>query len=371
MNLLFFGLTLSLLYAVFIFWCLYNWNKNPDRSFDSSSFSGIKVAVIIPARNEAERLTNLLEKLIQQDYPSAYLEFIVVDDHSTDDTYKIAENYFSKENISNGRCFHSPGVLKKNAITYGINKTNAELIITTDADTLPGKEWVSSIVNAYSTEKNLLICCPVKLNGNGNYFHKLQGVEFAGLVGIGAASIVAKKPIMCNGANMAFSKNIFTEINGYENAKSSSGDDTQLLLKVHGKYPDKITFLKDARSLVATGAIQGCEFFQQRRRWASKIPSTLSMFAVFIAAFAWFVHFVLLFLFIAGLFKGDLLLIILPLTMKTIPEIIFLKTLEKFFNEKYPVWLIVSAQPLYCLYITLVGIILPFGKFKWKGRSLK
>jgi cellulose synthase/poly-beta-1,6-N-acetylglucosamine synthase-like glycosyltransferase len=371
MMLLFLGLTISLLYAFFIFWCLHYWKKIPDRSFEPLVFKDIKVAVIIPARDEALRLTGLLDRLIRQDYPASNVEFIVVDDHSSDDTYKIAENYFSKNNISNGRCFHSPLSSKKGAITHGISKTNAELIITTDADTLPGNEWISAIVREYSTGNYLLISCPVKIKGSGNYFLNLQRAEFSGLIGIGAAAIGAKKPIMCNGANLAFSKKIFTEVNGYNDSKSSSGDDTQLLLKVHEKYPDKISFLKDARAIVETGAIHGNEFIQQRRRWASKIPSTLSPFAVFIAVFAWFVHAVLLILFIAGIFRHDLLLIILLIAVKTIPEAIFLNVLGKFFNEKYPAWLIVSAQPIYCLYIVSIGILLPFGKFRWKGRSLK
>jgi cellulose synthase/poly-beta-1,6-N-acetylglucosamine synthase-like glycosyltransferase len=371
MTILFFGLTISLLYAVFIFWCLYYWKKIPDRSFESLSFSGIKVAVIIPARDEALRLTDLLDRLIRQDYPASNVEYIVVDDHSSDDTYKIAENYFSKNNILNGRCFHSPLSSKKSAITHGISKTNAELIITTDADTLPGSEWVSAIVREYSIGDYLLISCPVKIKGNGNYFQSLQRAEFSGLVGIGAAAIAAKKPIMCNGANLAFSKKVFVDVNGYNDSKSSSGDDTQLLLKVHEKYPGKISFLKDTRAIVETCDIRGNEFIQQRRRWASKIPSTLSPFAVFIAVFAWFVHATLLILFIAGICRYDLLLIILPIAVKTIPEVIFLNALGKFFNEKYPAWLIVSAQPMYWLYISAVGVLLPFGKFRWKGRSLK
>ena len=57
-----------------------------------------KITVIIPARNEAKYIGNCLQSIIAQSYPAHLFEVIVVDDHSTDGTALIVQN-FKRENI--------------------------------------------------------------------------------------------------------------------------------------------------------------------------------------------------------------------------------------------------------------------------------
>ena len=50
---------------------------------------------------------------------------------------------------------------------------------------------------------------------------------------------------MCNGANIAYTKKIFEEVNGFKgNEHIASGDDEFLMHKIFEKYPDKVLFLK-------------------------------------------------------------------------------------------------------------------------------
>ena len=68
-----------------------------------------KVSILIPARNEEANLPNLLVDLQQLDYPN--FEVIVCNDHSTDDTEVILQNfsssfqqlrYFNNETLPSG-----------------------------------------------------------------------------------------------------------------------------------------------------------------------------------------------------------------------------------------------------------------------------
>ena len=266
----------------------------------------------------------------------------------------------------------SPGHSKKQAITFGISQTGAELIITTDADTTRGKNWITSLVDEYSGSGSFFICGPLKVVSEGSLFGQLQTAETIGLGVMSAASIQAGKPMMCNGANLAFSKKVFEEVNGYEGSKSMSGDDTQLLLKVFEKYPDKISWLKNKKSIVETHAqSKAGDAFKQRRRWASKIPRTLSLFTILMAFLAWFVHALLLMQIVIVMSGGGFFVLILALLMKTIPEIILLLLAGKFYNEKISPALIIFSQPFYILYIFLTGILLPIGNFSWKERRLQ
>ncbi|MFO0004606.1 MAG: glycosyl transferase family 2, partial [bacterium] len=77
---------------------------------------------------------------------------------------------------------------------------------------------------------------------------------------------------MANGANLAYPKTVFTEVNGYAGADQiASGDDFFLLHKISDSYPDRIAYLKSKQAIVRTAAQENwSNFLQQRIRWASK-----------------------------------------------------------------------------------------------------
>jgi cellulose synthase/poly-beta-1,6-N-acetylglucosamine synthase-like glycosyltransferase len=84
-----------------------------------------------------------------------------------------------------------------------------------------------------------------------SYFERLQTLEFLYLIGLGAATIGNKKPSTCNGANLAYTKEVFEELKGFQGIDDlASGDDELFLHKVAAKYPDKIGFCKSFDALV-------------------------------------------------------------------------------------------------------------------------
>ena len=100
------------------------------------------------------------------------------------------------------------------------------------------------------------------------------GLEFAGLVGVGAGCIGRGRPTMCNGANLAYRRSTFHAVGGYaDNAGLASGDDEFLLHKMHQRHPAGIRFLAEARAVVDTPAPATWRaLLAQRVRWASKYP---------------------------------------------------------------------------------------------------
>ena len=77
---------------------------------------------------------------------------------------------------------------------------------------------------------------------------------------------------MCNGANLAYEKKVFYEVNGFEGIDEiASGDDMLLMHKIQKVYPDKIMFLKSPEVIVQTQPAETLkDFMNQRIRWASK-----------------------------------------------------------------------------------------------------
>ena len=58
------------------------------------------------------------------------------------------------------------------------------------------------------------------------------------------------KAIFCNGANMAYRKDVFLEVNNFESDTSASGDDVFLLHSIKAKYPKAQLLLQKIKMLL-------------------------------------------------------------------------------------------------------------------------
>ena len=104
-----------------------------------------RVSVIIPARNEAENLPDLLASLDANSFPP--LEVIVVDDSSEDDTFHVAEEAGVKV-ISAGR-LPEGWMGKPYACWIGALKAEGEFLLFLDADTRLLPETLSALLAQY------------------------------------------------------------------------------------------------------------------------------------------------------------------------------------------------------------------------------
>jgi hypothetical protein len=61
--------------------------------------------------------------------------------------------------------------------------------------------------------------------------HHFQQLDLVSLQGATIGSFGIGKGFMCNGANLAYKKSLFQELNGFRNDTIASGDDVFLLQK--------------------------------------------------------------------------------------------------------------------------------------------
>ncbi|MBC8033836.1 MAG: glycosyltransferase, partial [Chitinophagaceae bacterium] len=235
----------------------------------------LKISVIIPARNEEQNIRKCLSSLQKQTYPPALLEIIVVNDHSTDNTALVVEN-FGGGNI---RLLHLSDYIndpinsyKKKAIEIAIGVSSGELIITTDADCTAGEDWIASLARFYQQQDAVFIAAGVKISTNGSLLSLFQSLDFLTLQGITGASVHKQFHSMCNGANMAYAKSVFYEVGGFQGIdRIASGDDMLLMHKIFLKHPERVFFLKAVEATVTTQPEKTWQaFINQRIRWASK-----------------------------------------------------------------------------------------------------
>jgi cellulose synthase/poly-beta-1,6-N-acetylglucosamine synthase-like glycosyltransferase len=181
-----FGCTviLLLIYALLIFYYHRIWDRIPVAA-PIADFPPVRVAVIIPARNESANIENCLLPLFKQSYPAAYTEIIVVNDFSTDDTAAIVAKHSDRCRLLNLSDFPADSVnsYKKKAIETGIANSTAELIICTDADCVMNEDWILGLVSAYQQENKVFIAAPVKIIPDGSALSVFQTLDFISLQG--------------------------------------------------------------------------------------------------------------------------------------------------------------------------------------------
>ena len=141
---------LLLSYLYIIGYYIVGWNKLAMFSPSDSMPRHPSVSIIIPVRNEELHIANLLIDIQAQTYPAEYIEIIVVDDSSTDNTINIIQSLnFPNVKVVPLILDQAINSYKKEAIAKGVASSTAELIITTDGDCRVGPEWISTIVDFY------------------------------------------------------------------------------------------------------------------------------------------------------------------------------------------------------------------------------
>lgn len=355
-------LTLGI-YALQVLFFIYGWSKN--FSFEPKGIEKVTlpISIIIPCRNEEKNIRQLISVIAQQSYQN--FELILVDDHSTDYTKKfIAE---SISDFSNMKLLSATGFGKKNAIAEGIHLSTNGLIVTLDADCIPKFHWLESIVCFQSKFQCDLIICPITFPEKSGLFHNLQSFEFISLVAVGASAAGAGKPVLCNGANLAFTRSAWEMAKNDLHKDELSGDDIFLLqsLKAKGR---RIMFLKSEAAYVKTAAADSLKaFISQRRRWAAKSPSYTDWHLIAIALIVFFTSTVELFLIGMSVFDFKYLdLLILFFTLKLILDYSFLSKVSKFFHLENVFYYSLLLSIIYPFYIVIVGAsALVFKPKKW------
>ncbi len=101
-----------------------------------------KSVLSIAFRNEKNVLKNCLDDILLQEYDKHLFEVILVNDHTTDESLQLADDYASGN--ANIHLYNLPEKTfgKKSAISLGIEKSTGDLIVTTDADCRYSKYWL-------------------------------------------------------------------------------------------------------------------------------------------------------------------------------------------------------------------------------------
>ncbi len=226
-------------------------------------------AVIVAVRNEEANIIRCLKALDELVYPEGKLEIIIADGHSTDSTLQIVDDFIHDKKIfkrisANPEKENLKG--KANAIDSAIRTTEADVILTTDADCEVDPFWVKTICSYYKEDTGIVNGFTTQTAYNG--FSGMQALDFVYLLIIASGTINLNYPISCIGNNMSYRRKAYLETGGYEKLPFSVTEDFNLLMAVSrlGRY--KIIFPLDKNALVTSLPCTSLnELYHQKKRW--------------------------------------------------------------------------------------------------------
>lgn len=366
---------ITFLYVFLLLFLLYGFKKLPN-FFGKNTAPKTGFSIIIPFRNEAEHLPQLLASLKQLNYPKDLLEIILINDGSKDPSEEICKN-FAEENpalplklLQNERTTGSP---KKDALTTGIKQAKMEYIATSDADCRLPENWLQELNTAILESGAKMIAGPVAPVPKKGFLNSFQELDLFSLQAATMGGFGVHIPFMCNGANLCYSKKVFLEVNGFEgNSSIASGDDIFLLEKFRNEG-HKTSFLKSKAAMVST-ALQPTwkSLISQRVRWAAKTSAYKSFFGKAVGLTVLLMNLGLVVVFsgyAAGFFPSNLLII--PFLLKFNVDFIMIYNGATFFGRENALKNYFFSSLIYPFFSSYVAILSLFSGYHWKGRRFK
>lgn len=345
-------------------------NTIPNNSF----------TVIIPARNEAANIEHCVKSILDSTYPKSLLEVIVINDHSTDSTASIVQQLQQQYqnlkliNLEEHLDGNPLNAYKKKAIEIAIGQSKGNWIVTTDADCTTPSNWLYLYDAFIQENQSVLVAAPVMFTNNGRTLSLFQLLDFMSLQGITAAAVSAGSHTICNGANLAYRKDVFYEVGQFKGIDQlASGDDMLLMFKIKQRYPNKLGYLFHQEAIVTTEPMQSWrDFLNQRIRWASKADRYDDKSVFRILALVYVTNLALLILLPINLWvAGEIAHWLTLMLIKTLVELSFMHHVAKFYKQQDALVFFPLMQPLHLLYTVIAGWLGKFGSYQWKGRTVR
>lgn len=217
----------------------------------ASEAINLKVSIVIAAKNEERNVEGLIRALDKLDYPKDQYEVIIVDDNSRDSTAARIKTLISdKSNIKLISTTDTELPPKKGALALGIEQTQNDFIMITDADCTPLPGWIKSFVNKFRDGHDFLIgLAPFhqQKNSDLNSFICFENLRTS-LLTMSAAGL--GMPFSGTSRSFGFKKEAFNKIEGYKNTLQTLGGDDDLLLQEAVKNNMSVGTVTDLQGMV-------------------------------------------------------------------------------------------------------------------------
>ncbi len=247
------------------------------------------VSVVLPAHNEEQKLPSTLASLAAQRY-EGQVEFVIVDDRSTDSTRAIVERFVAHDPRFKLVSVDQPSrklAPKVNAVNHGIMRSKGEIIVATDADCLYHPEWVAGMVSHFEDDVAMVVgYVSTSLKGQAKtLLQRFESVDWFTLMLVSRSLTRFGFKFASSANNMAYRREAFDRVGGFGAAGRAPSGDEDLLTQRIGRLPGaRMVFAEDERVRVLTRGVPSTRvLLRQRRRWVSRYHHVLHYHPGFMA----------------------------------------------------------------------------------------
>lgn len=332
----------------------------------------IPMSIVVAVRNEEANIDNLLISILKQDYPTENYEVILVNDHSTDNTWPMAKKW--AEQHANIQLAELPNQSKgkKQAVAWGISLAKNDTVVLTDADCTHPTSWLWNIALAYQTKKAHMLIGPVMISPTNTFFEKMQALEHASLTASSIGGCGVGAPFIASAANLSFNKSMLGFDQQMLNTKYTSGDDVFLLHSAKRKKGFRISPLRGDGALVLTQPVKSVgKFLAQRARWASKSTGYTDFTAIVVGFTVLLFNVLLVVLAVLSFWDIEYLKMLgLGYIVKFIVDYRLLQPYLKLHNKLSLLYVFIPLQLVYPIYIVVAFAMAMLTNNRWKQKEI-
>ena len=162
---------IALFYSIFWLVTLLDFEEEPRKRLEKHPI----VSVIIPAYNEERNIEKAISSVLKLNYPKNRIEIIVINDGSTDNTYRVVTDLGKKNNI---QIIEQTNKGKWAALNNGMRISNGEYIAILDADSTIRSDALKRMLPYFSNEKVAVVLPLLKVDKPKNMLQRIQGYEY-------------------------------------------------------------------------------------------------------------------------------------------------------------------------------------------------
>ncbi len=321
------------------------------------------ITVIVPFRNEAHRISGLLESIKQLTVRPK--EFIFVDDHSSDNGAMLIEHSLTGKY----RVLSMPEELqgKKRAIRYATEKCVSEYILTMDADVYFSPDFFERISTLSKADMYIL---PVMMIAKQMHEYLYEtDLVLANAVNAGISGW--SRPVMASGANLLYKRTVFNQVDDLDaHVHMASGDDAYVLRDFRKNECD-VRLQTGTQYAVYTETPQSFrEFMDQRLRWVNKMEDLRDSLGTFLALWQFLLTLSFVVLLTYGLSVGDIRFALLLWGGKSCADLLLLTPFFERSGRRATWWLLPVYEIWFPVYSLLLLGLMFFYQPHWKERPI-
>ncbi len=338
--------------------------KKEENYHVEKSFNLEDIVVLVPFRNEEQRIDAILDSI--QQLTSFPQKFLFIDDHSSDNANKKIEQLSANYPVEL-IAVPSDCQGKKMALRFGMKQCSSKYLLTFDADVSFSPNYFEDLA---TLQESSMYLQPAIMKAETFWEHLYEiDLTLINAVNVGMAGL--KRPLMASGANLLYEREVFDEVDSIEeHGKVASGDD-MYLLKDYRENEKEVRLVSSPNHAIITETPQSFrEFIDQRLRWLGKtsdLKDHLSTGLAILQSILTFLFFALLVYSVAQSdWEGA---VILFASKMLIDFVVFFPYFKRI--KRLSTWLFIPLYELLFPFYTLIILTLMFWyKPKWKGRKI-